>query len=261
MIVKDENAPLFANSINRVIFVEKEEYILSYKHNKIFYSQNNSENLNLDIGKFYLTKQFPNKDGEIIQFVSSEKIIAKDTINQNVLKNDNFLIQKIVCILEGKLSDNETFKIDDGKVFKIVFHMKNGINLIMFNCELKRNVLKDYSEVMLTLHRYFKNKHKLNNLIDNEMNEKNKKNDGIAKKYSNLTREVEKEEKRYLENFCVLLNEKKKKIRSLQREIDGVGDLSLEKEESIKINHSSSFLKSSEDDPNQSQTYSLSDLI
>jgi hypothetical protein len=57
--------------------------------------------------------------------------------------------------------------------------------------------------------------------------------------------------------MCSIINNKKKVIRTLQREIDGVEEPILVKEES-KLNLS---FRKPEDDLNQSQTYSLSDLI
>lgn len=72
--MNDENTPIFANSLNRLIIIDKEEYYLSYKHSKIEnYSDTSVLNTNLDIGKFYLTAKYPDKTGNIIQYVSDEK--------------------------------------------------------------------------------------------------------------------------------------------------------------------------------------------
>jgi hypothetical protein len=251
MINNSESPPIFSNSLNRLIFIDKEEYILSYKHNHIYPVEN------ADLGKIYLSKKSPDKQGNYIQYSSPDQIFAKDSININVLNNDSQLINKIVSILEGKTSNkNESFKLEED-ILKIIMHMKNGINLVIFTCKLGKRNIKDSSIITNTMMRYLKNKIKLRELVSSEMIEKNVKSDGLAKKHSNLTRDIENEEIEYLNTICSILNEKKEKIRSIKKQIDGDEDsLELDRQVSKK---DSSFRK--EDDPNQSQSYSLSDLL
>lgn len=253
--MNSEEAPIFANCLNRVIFIEKEEYILSYKHPLI---KNYSTEFNLNIGKIYLSKKQPDKNGKFIQFYSEDNLSSKVTVNQNILNNDKFLIQKVVNMLEGRYTQNEVFKIEENKTFKITMKMKGGVNLIIFNCSLKINYLSSFDEILLTVMKYFKKKVQLSEVEDTEILDKEKKCDVLLKKYSNLARDTEIEENEYLQNLCKVLNSKKEKIRSLQKELDG--------EEKINLSHSRVESKTNsstrkDDELNQSQTYSLSDLL
>lgn len=252
--------PIFAFSSNRIIIVDKTDYILSYKHNIISNYHENAFNSNLDLGKLYLSPKNPSGN-KIIQYISNEKIFAKNSINHN--NNDNNVVKKIISILEGKSNGNEVFKLDNKddrtKIFKIILNVKSGVSIVMFSCEVTENILNTYNDVLLTCMRYFKNKSKINEALDNEMNEKNKKSEEAIKKYTNLTRKIENEEKNLMNNLCKALNDKKAIIRRLKREIDGVQDIPLEKEENIKLLNGS-FNKLNEEF-NESQTLSLSDLI
>jgi hypothetical protein len=85
---------------------------------------------------------------------------------------------------------------------------------------------------------------------------KTKQGEDAVKKYNSIHKDIEKEESSFMKNICDILNRKKCIIRKLQREYDGVEEIEVEKVES-KVN--SSFRK--DEDANQSQTLSLSDLI
>jgi hypothetical protein len=219
-----EEAPIFPNCLNRVIFIEKEEYILSYKHPLI---KNYSTEFNLNIGKIYLSKKQPSQDGKFIQYSSEDNLSSKVTVNQNILNNDKYLIQKVVLILEGRFTQNETFKIEDNKTFKIIMKMKGGVNLIIFSCSLKMNFFSSYDDILLTVMRYFKKKVQLSEVEDTEISDKEKKSDVLAKKFSNLARDTEIEENEFLQGLCKVLNSKKEKIRSLQKELDGDDKINL----------------------------------
>jgi hypothetical protein len=245
------DAPIIANSVNRIIYIEKEEYILSFRHDEIHSISNET---NMSLGMFYLTKKDPDKDGNYLGYIS-DKIIAKDTVNLNVLNNDRMLIHKIINIMEGKQTYNEIFKIEDKKLFKIIFQMKNGINIIIFSCNLNENKINDFNDILLIMMKTFKKKVKLNETIENQITEKENKNSLILKKYSNLTREVKQDENDFLHSLSLLLNEKKEKIRNLQmcEEIEII-DLEVEKtKEPAMIREVN--------DPNVSVAYSLSDLL
>jgi len=56
---------------------------------------------------------------------------------------------------------------------------------------------------------------------------------------------------------CKIVNDKKRIIRNLNKKIEGIEE-SIIKEEESKINNS---VSNSEDELNQSKTYSLTDLI
>jgi hypothetical protein len=205
MITSEELEPIFANSLNRIIIINKEEFYLSYRHNKI---ENYADNLDkLEIGKFYLTTKLPDKTGSLKQYASPDKILANGTVNENVLNNDRFLVKKVIQILEGKGNYNEQYKLekinDAYYMFKIILNVKSGINLYIFNCEMKELQLRDYNDVFLTLMRYFKNKIKLINETDIEIIDKYQKSDEISKKYNTLTKDVENEEKKFLQNVTI----------------------------------------------------------
>ncbi len=57
--------------------------------------------------------------------------------------------------------------------------------------------------------------------------------------------------------MCKIVNDKKRIIRNLHKKIEGIEE-SIIKEEESKINNS---VNNSEDELNQSKTYSLTDLI
>ena len=57
--------------------------------------------------------------------------------------------------------------------------------------------------------------------------------------------------------MCKIVNDKKRIIRNLNKKIEGIEE-SIIKEEESKINNS---VSNSEDELNQSKTYSLTDLI
>ena len=167
-IISEED-PIFPKTVNRIVIIDKEDYILSYKHNKIEnYSNENVLNTNLDIGKFYLTLK-NEKNGKYTSYTTADKILAKETINKNVLNNDKFLIKKIVEILEGSSNHLENFKIE-GNIFKIIHNVQqikqtgkkdfSGIHIIIFTCELTKTKLNSFEDILLISMRYFKNKKK-----------------------------------------------------------------------------------------------------
>lgn len=253
----EENEPIYANSINRIIIICKEEYYLCYKHNSLSSVYNTCDEL--DIGKFYLNKKSCDKNGIYQQYVSAEKILAKNSINENVLNNDKFLIKKIVYILEGKESHNEQFKLyqsqenHDHFTFKIILNLKGGITLNIFHTEMKEIKLQSFNDIMSTCMRYFKNKSRMINSLDEETKKINDKSDEASKKYSTVTRDIEQSEKDFLEKICISLNDKKEIIRTLQRKIDGIEDVFIEPERPASQ-------KKIEEDINQSLELSISDL-
>jgi len=198
--MNSEENIIFPSSINRIIFIDKEEYILSYRHNKI---ENFLEgNLDIiDLGKFYLTSK-----SKLKQFSTDDKIIASRSINPNVLNNEKTLIKRIVNILEGRVEQNEIFKLEDSsefqgkKIFKISINMRSGISLNLFTTILTENYIKSSDDILLTCMRYFRNKNKISEMIKIEANQKEIKHEQVLQKFHNINREVERDSNIFLLN-------------------------------------------------------------
>jgi hypothetical protein len=64
----DELPPIYPNSINRVIIIDKTEYFLSYSHGRINKYSNDyiiSTNSDIDLGKLSLITKIGNKETNI----------------------------------------------------------------------------------------------------------------------------------------------------------------------------------------------------
>jgi hypothetical protein len=194
---------IFPNSINRIIFIEKEEYILSYRHNKIENFLDGNLDL-IDLGKFYLTSK-----SKLKQYSSDDKIIASKSINPNVLNNEKTLIKKIVNILEGRIEHNEIFKLEDSselqgnKIFKISLNMRSGVSLNLFTTTLTENIIKSHDDVLLTCMRYFRNKNKISEMIKIDAKQTEIKHEQVLQKFHNINREVERDSNIFLLNVII----------------------------------------------------------
>jgi hypothetical protein len=70
----EKDIPIFQNSIIRTVIIEKEEYYLHYKHNKIEnYTKEDILETPLCLGKLYLTRKQIKKGGIITQYFTEEK--------------------------------------------------------------------------------------------------------------------------------------------------------------------------------------------
>ena len=198
--MNSEENIIFPSSINRIIFIDKEEYILSYRHNKIEKFLEGNLDI-IDLGKFYLTSK-----SKLKQFSTDDKIIASRSINPNVLNNEKTLIKRIVNILEGRVEQNEIFKLEDSsefqgkKIFKISINMRSGISLNLFTTILTENYIKSSDDILLTCMRYFRNKNKISEMIKIEANQKEIKHEQVLQKFHNINREVERDSNIFLLN-------------------------------------------------------------
>jgi hypothetical protein len=64
----DITEPIYQNSINRVVIIDKIEYFLSYQHDEIYNYTNDL--ITPDIGKFSLISKTIKREGKPIQYYS-----------------------------------------------------------------------------------------------------------------------------------------------------------------------------------------------
>lgn len=216
------DSPIFQTSVARIIVIDKIEYFLSYSHDNI---PSNKLGLltNFPLGNIIIIQKYPNKDGKIFKY-SSLQLMSLSTINKNLLQNDPYLIFKIIYILEGSYKGKELVKLDPNeKKLKIISNVKEGINLVMFSCDLKKEIIEDYGEILRVFMTSYNKKKEMCAEFDKKIEMLREKEGNVNKKLAITKSEVIEKENKLLMLFCTKLNEKKNKLRKLKTLIDNDG--------------------------------------
>lgn len=214
--------PIFQTSLTRLIVIDKVEYFLSYFHDDIPPNKLGSL-INFFLGQLIIIQKYPNKDGKILKY-SSPQLMSLSSINKNLLQNDPYLIFKIIYILEGSYKGKELVKLDQNeKKLKIISNVKEGINLVMFSCDLTEEIIEDYGEVFRVFMNSYNKKKEMCTEFDKKIEMLREKEGNVNKKLAITKSEVIEKENKLLMLFCTKLNEKKNKLRNLKTLIDNDG--------------------------------------
>lgn len=236
---------IYKNTISRSIILDKIEYYLIYSHDTIPKPSNIKLNYNnvehINIGNIVLYTKPSINNNNITKYISDNELKALLTVNQSLLSNDAYLINKIVLILEGKYNGKELLKLDNKEnKLKIISNVKEGINLVLFSCDLIiENIQRHrWNEVLNHFSEMFATKKKISEEYDNKIKDLIEDEQKVSEKLTFLEREMTVKENNMLSLFCRKLNEKKRILKDLKQKINYKGlDMKIDNENNVRYSN------------------------